>query len=78
MVDRVLGSREVREDSTGTPYRTCGPKKKSTLTDEAAEERDALAVRVIDLLTDQQVICALKRASSWWSCPGGSTRQTLH
>ena len=36
--------------------------KKSTSSDEAAEEREALAVGVIDLLTDQQVLCALKKA----------------
>ena len=34
----------------------------STSSDDAAEEREALAVRVIDLLTDQQVLCALKKA----------------
>ena len=30
--------------------------------DDAAEEREALALRIIDLLTDQQVLSALKKA----------------
>ena len=40
-----------------------GPKqqKKSTSTEEV-EEREALAIRIIDLLTDQQVLSALKKA----------------
>ena len=38
------------------------PKSKSTSTDDATEEREALALRVIDLLTDQQVLSALKKA----------------
>ena len=40
-----------------------GPKqqKKSTSTEEV-EEREALALRIIDLLTDQQVLSALKKA----------------
>ena len=36
--------------------------KKSTSSDDATEEREALALRVIDLLTDQQVLSALKKA----------------
>ena len=36
--------------------------KKSSSSDDAAEEREALALRVIDLLTDQQVLSALKKA----------------
>ena len=36
--------------------------KKSLSSDDAAEEREALALRVIDLLTDQQVLSALKKA----------------
>ena len=38
------------------------PKSKSTSTDDATDEREALALRVIDLLTDQQVLSALKKA----------------
>ena len=40
-----------------------GPKlRKVSLSDDAVEEREALALRVIDLLTDQQVLSALKKA----------------
>ena len=36
--------------------------KKGSSSDDSVEEREALALRVIDLLTDQQVLSALKKA----------------
>ena len=40
-----------------------GPKqKKGSSSDDSVEEHEALALRVIDLLTDQQVLSALKKA----------------